>query len=234
MATSHGSEPFVPQGPTHNKGYEPDQFGVKTILAVPAAVIITATIAFVITWVIFGNLFDPRLDNPPAEVAEAGKRNAQPLNERLGRISSTDPKAEVNAPRLEGMQRTEVHFRDGKPENDSRYNVITAEMTTTKPLQDGSNPPRYHAEDLRPERSPVLTKGGAAEGGEVRIPIDQAIAKLAAPGAAKSADWDYPKESNGGAGSKPPALKAEKKEPEKGPAPKEEGKKDEKKEPEKK
>ncbi len=234
MATSHGSEPFVPQGPTHNKGYEPDQFGVKTILAVPAAVIITAVIAFVITWVIFGNLFDPRFDNPPAEVAAAKDRNAEPLNKRLARISSTDPNAEVNAPRLEGMQRTEVHFRDGKPDNDSRYNVVTAEMTTTQPLKDGSNPPRYHAEDLRPERSPVLTKGGPAAGGEVRIPIDQAIDRLAAPGNAKATDWDYPKESNGGAGSKPPTSKAEgkKKEPEKGPAPKEA--KDERKEPEKK
>ncbi|HVK13375.1 MAG TPA: hypothetical protein VM597_31765 [Gemmataceae bacterium] len=244
MATSHGSEPFVPQGPTHNKGYEPDEFGVKTILAVPAAVIITSVIAFVITWVIFGNLFDPRFDNPPAEVEAAKLRNAEPLNDRLARISSTDPKAEVNAPRLEGMRRTEVHFRDGKPDNASRYNVVTAELTSTQPLKDGSNPPYYHPEDLRPERSPVLTKGGAAEGGEVRIPIDQAIAKLASGGSGMSdtkdvkqpinAHWDLPKESNGGVGAKPPAPKADgKKEPEKGPAPKEE-KKDEKKEPEKK
>jgi hypothetical protein len=236
MATSHGSEPFVPQGPTHNKGYEPDQFGVKTILAVPAAVIITAAVAFVITWMIFANLFDPKENNPPAEVPMAKERNEVPLNDRMARISSTDPNAEVNAPRLEGMKRTEVHFRDGNPENKSRYNVVTAEMTTTKPLQDRSNPPQYHAEDLRPERSPVLTKGGPAAGGEVRIPIDQAIEKLAAPGTAKATDWDYPKESNGGTGSKPPALKTEgkKKEPEKGPAPAEAGKKDEKKEPEKK
>lgn len=221
MATSHGSEPFVPSGPTHNKGYEPDQFGVKTILAVPAAVISTAVIAFVITWVIFGNLFDPRYDNPPADVPVAGERNAVPLNDRLARISSTDPAAEVNAPRLEGMKRTEVIYRDGDPKNTDVNNVISAQMTTTKPLAKG-NPPQYHAEDLRAERSPVLTKSGPGEGGVTRITIDQAIGKLAAGGAAKTADWDYPKESNGGTGSKPAGAKATPAKaggPEKGPPP---------------
>ena len=230
MATSHG-ESFAPSGPTHGKGYEPDTFGVKTILAVPAAVITTALIAFIITWVIFANLFDPRENNPPAEVPMAGERNSDPLNKRLARISSTDPTAEVNAPRLEGMKQTQVIYRDGNEKNTDKNNVISAEMTTTKPLAKG-NPPQYHAEDLRPDRSPVLTKGGLAEGGEVRIPIDQAIEKLAAKGSPKAADWDYPKESNGGTGAKPPAPKsdARKKEPEKGPQPKEADKK----EPEKK
>jgi len=226
MATSHGSEPFVPQGPTHNKGYEPDQFGVKTILAVPAAVVITALIAFVITWVLFANLFDPRNDNPAAIVPEAGKRNAVSLNERLARISSTDPTAEVNAPRLEGMKQTEVIYRDGNPENKDVNNRITAEMSPTKPLAKG-NPPQYHAEDLRADRSPVLTTGGPGEGGVTRITIDQAIEKLAAPGPTRTADWDYPKESNGGTGSKPPAAKAavpKPAEPDKGPPPKEVGK----------
>lgn len=231
MATSHGSEPFVPAGPTHNKGYEPDQFGVKTILAVPAVVIVTAVLAFVITWVIFGNLFDPRFDNPPADVPMAGLRNAVPLNERLARISSTDPNAEVNAPRLEGMKQTEVIFRDGNPDNPSRYNVVSSEMSSTQPLAKG-NSPYYHPEDLRPERAVGLA-GGKTPDGAARIPIEQAIDRLAAGGAGLTdtkdvkqpifADWDQPKESNGGIGAKPPALKAAaKKEPDgKGPPPRE-------------
>jgi hypothetical protein len=235
MATdgAHGGE-FVPAGPTHDAAYEPDKFAVKTILAVPAAVIVTGIIAFVVTWLLFSRIFDPQINNPPVENPAAAKRNSEPLNDRLKRISSTDPKAEVQQPRLEGMRQTETYQRDNGPD-------ITTEMSTTKATEDG-NPPRYHADDLRPDRIKELsTYGEDKQTGTARIPVDKAI-ELAVSGKLLPqadgarpldvlADWNRPKESNGGHGRVPePSATAkkpaDKKEPEK--------KEPEKKEPDKK
>src|SRR5262245_15389124 len=234
MATNgtHDGE-FVPAGPTHDAGYEPDKFSVKTILAVPATVIVTGIIAFVVTWLLFSNIFDPKINNPAVENPAAAKRNSEPLNERLARISSSDPKAEFQQPRLEGMKQTETYKRDNGPD-------ITAEQTTTKPKAEG-NPPLYHADDLRPERIKELsTYGEDKQAGTARIPVDKAIemavsGKLLpqADGARPLdilADGNRPKESNGGHGRVPEPAAA-KKEPDKKNAEKKEA---EKKEPEKK
>ncbi|HJZ58570.1 MAG TPA: hypothetical protein VKE74_26755 [Gemmataceae bacterium] len=224
MATdgAHGGE-FVPAGPTHDAAYEPDKFAVKTILAVPAAVIVTGIIAFVITWLLFSNIFDPKINNPPVENPAAAKRNSESLNDRLARISSSDAKAEIQQPRLEGMKQTQTYKRDNGPD-------ITAEMTTTKPKEEG-NAPLYHADDLRPEKIKELTTYGEdKQTGTARIPVDKAIelavlGKLLpqADGARPLdvlADWNRPKESNGGHGRVPePSATAkkpaDKKEPEK-------------------
>ena len=210
MATSgsHGGD-FTPVGPAHNLEYEPDKFAVKTILAVPAAVLITGLIAFGITWTLFERVFDPAIKEP-ADIQAAADRNNAPLNERLSRISSTDPKAEVQQPRLEGMQVTEVYKRD------SGYK-ITAEMSTTKPKAEG-NSPRYHATDLRPEKQKELTAAGADKAtGAIRVPVDEAIKLLVdgkllqtQSGAARleiDPDWNRPKESNGGSAKLPETAK---------------------------
>lgn len=231
MATStpHGSGPnpiihmepvgahgeFKMAGPTHNLGYEPDTFSVKPVLAVPIAVLITGAIAFIVTWLLFANIFDPKIEYQKPDYPETAAENAAPLNDRLARISSTDPKAKVQQPRLEGLQRTETY----KPDPKSDYE-ITAQMTPLQPLKDG-NPPRLHADDLRPERIPELSTAGPN-----RIPVDQAIAELvnrkllpAREGAQPldiNPDWNRPKESNGGSAKLPEAPKAAtKKEPEK-------------------
>lgn len=203
----HGHEEFVLAGPTHNYEYEPDQFAVKTILAVPVAVIITAFIAFGITWALFSNIFDPRIQDPPDNAVAAARNNA-PQNDRFGRISSTDPNAEVQQPRLEGLQKTEVYARDGNKENAEGRNLITSQMSTTQPTKEG-NSPRYHADDLRPDRvKPLNVNGPDAASGTTKLPVDEAIkllveAKLlpAQEGACRldiDANWDRPKESNGG------------------------------------
>ena len=50
LGTGHGSHgEFRMAGPTHDLGYEPDTFSVRTILAVPVAVLVTGLIAFTIT-----------------------------------------------------------------------------------------------------------------------------------------------------------------------------------------
>lgn len=219
MATSgsHG-EPFVPAGPKHNLNYEPDTFDLKPILAVPVVVIVTSVAAFVVTWVIFANIFDPRINVPAPEVEIAKERAEAPMNERFARISSNDPKAEIEEPRLEGIQQTgSVKRADG-------YEV-TAEMTSAQPIKSPANTVRYHPEDLRAERwSELMTYGQNKEVGTVRIPVDKAI-ELLTSGDLKlpstkervgvHAPVDRPKESNGGTGAKPEVKLPEAKQPEK-------------------
>jgi len=246
----HGEEvagDFVPAGPTHDLGYEPDQFGLKTILVVPAAVLGTAFAAFVITWIVFASVFDPRKNNPPAEIPEAAAQNGADLNARFARISSTDAKAEVQQPRLEGLRKTQVYYRDGNRENKDPSNVISAEFITAQPTTEG-NSPRYHMDDLRPDRVKELNSYGVdKQTGLARIPVDKAMELAvsggllpAQPGAKRldiEPNPDRPRESNAGHGrtpEPPPATKKgadEKKEPEKKA---EEKKADDKKEPEKK
>lgn len=195
MATSGSHGEFKPLGPTHEFSYEPDQFAVKTIMAVPVVVIFTTTVAFVTSWLLFANIFDPRIISEPPENKEAAERNAAPLNDRFARTSSTDPKAEVQQPRLEGLLLTEKTKREGLTD-------VTSEMTTQKVLKEG-NSPRYHADDLRPEKAPELQATD-----KDRMPIDQAIEALISGGHLKAragatsldvnAKWDRPKESNGG------------------------------------
>jgi len=253
MATDgHGGE-FVPAGPTHDLGYEPDKFAVKTILTVPAAVIVTGIIAFVVTDLIFGAFFAPKHVVIPPEVPAGAVRNAAPINERFDRISSTDPKAEVRQPRLEGLVERQSYGKDGNPKNPDASNVISPEMITTQPTPKG-NSPRYHADDLRPERVPAVAdpKSDPAAGVN-RVPVDKAIELATDPKnaawakalpAAKGAlpldldpNWDRPKESNGGNAKWPAAVPPTQPKKEGGPEAKKGGpteKEPDKKEPEKK
>ena len=236
----HAESDVTPTGPTHGLPYEPDRFAVKTILTVPIAVIGTAFAAFVITWIVFATIFDPRKHNPEPTVTAGAKQNAADLNERFARISSSDPKAEVQQPRLEGLRKTQVYYRDGNPENKDPSNVVSTEFITTQPTREG-NSPRLHAEDLRPDRVKELNTYGVVDKqtGQARMPVDKAIEMAvgngllpAQPGARPldiDANPDRPKESNAGRGRSPepsnPTPSAKK-----GP----DEKKEDKKEPEKK
>ena len=242
MATDgHGGD-FVPTGPTHDQPYEPDKFAVKTILAVPAAVIVTGVIAFVVTTLIFGAFFAPKKFEPqPASEAGAAANSAD-MNDRFDQISSTNPKARVLQPRLEGIQKRAI-YGDEKDK-------ITAEMITTQPTKDG-NSPRYHAEDLRPDRVAATAKGSTdPQTGVVRVPVNDAIRMAGDPSNAAwakalpsregalpldpDANWDRPKESNGGQVRVPQPSKPAAPKKEGGPGDKKEEGAGEKKEPEKK
>ena len=254
MATDgHGGD-FVPAGPTHDLGYEPDKFAVKTILVVPGAVLTTMFIVFVVTTLLFGNIFGPKATVIQPDSAAGAAENGAPLDERMARISSTDPNARVLQPRLEGIQQRKVYYKDGNPDNKDPSNIITAEMTTTQPTAKG-NSPRYHADDLRPENVAATATGSKdPQTGAVRsIPVDRAIELAADPKNAAWAkalparegalpldldtQWDRPKESNGGITRHPPPPPPKKDggaEPKKGGADKEPDKKEpDKKEPEK-
>jgi hypothetical protein len=219
MATDgHGGE-FAPSGPTHDLGYEPDKFPVKTILVVPGVVLATILVVYIITTVIFDAFFAPKGIVPPPDVPAAAERNSAPLNERFDRISSTNPNAEVLQPRLEGLQKREIYGKNGDK------NAISSEMITTQPLKDG-NPPRYHAEDLRPDRVAATSKPWKDQSaGATRIPVDEAIKLASNPNNAAWAkalsaregalpldvdpNWDRPKESNGGNARLPAPHKKE-------------------------
>jgi hypothetical protein len=226
-AGGHGHGEFVMAGPTHNYEYEPDKFAVKTILAVPIAVLVTGLLAFTVTWLLFTNIFDPKIQEP-ADNPAAAQRNAAPLNERFERISSTDPNAEVQQPRLEGLEKTQVYPRDGNADNKDPNNLVTSQMSTTQRSKDG-NSPKYHAEQLRPSRVKELNASGTdAQTGITRVPVDEAMKLLvdgkllpAQEGARRldvDPEWDRPKESNGGRAKAPepakPKKEADKKEPE--------------------
>jgi len=236
----HGGEEFVPTGPSHDLGYEPDKFHVKTILAVPAAVLITMLVVFLITTVIFSEIFKPErpVITPESSMAEA--RSGAPINERFDRISSTDPKAEVLQPRLEGLVERQDYGKDGKP------NAITPEMIPTQPTKTG-NSPRYHSDDLRPDKvKAVSTETKDPQTGAVKsIPVDTAIELVTNPNNAAWAKalqaregaqkldldpfWDRPKESNGGNAAQPaptPPKKEGGAEPKKEPETKEPEKKE--------
>ena len=204
MATSeaHGA-PFTPSGPAHNLGYEPDRFAVAPILAVPVAVLVTMVVAYVTTSLVFSSFFAP--NDPefrePSTFPIAEERGKQPLNERLTRVSTTDPKAEVVQPRLEALRTKVIVKRSDGFE-------ITGETITQQPEhKPGVNSPEYHPEDLRADRWKELTSYATDKAtGITRIPVDKAIALLLSGGnlpaqkdakpAAKAED--LPKESNGG------------------------------------
>lgn len=199
MATdSHGSGLTV-QGPTHSLPYEPDGFSVKPILMVPFAVIATGIGAFVITTLIFDQIFDPAEKEASTFLLAAERNQKATLNERFSRISSTDPNAEVNAPRLEWIRLTD----DVKAQDKV---TVTAEITSGIPKKEG-NSPEYHPEDLRANRQPALNAYAKTKDGLTKIPVDKAMDLISGglvgvqPNAKPlpvNPTWDRPKESNGG------------------------------------
>jgi len=201
MATdSHGSQLTV-QGPTHKMPYEPDGFSVKPILMVPFAVIASGIGAFIITTLIFDEIFDPVTKDPSTFVQAAERNKDASLNERMARISSTDPKAEVNAPRLEWMR-----ISENVMSADKKTVLVSAEMTPGLFKKEG-NSPEYHPEDLRANRQPGLNSYAKTKDGLVKIPVDKAIELISGGliGVQPNAkplpivpEWDRPKESNGG------------------------------------
>jgi len=202
MATDHPhDEPFELKGPRHQLSYEPDWFPLKTILAVPVAVIVTGVLAFFTTSILFGTIFGVAEQNP-STFPIAAERGKASLNDRLTRMSSQDPKSEITQPRLEAMQiKKQTDHGDGF--------VLTSEMTTQQPAKSIANSPRYHPEDLRADRWPQLNTYSVTKDKNIaHIPVDKAIeiilkgnllpARKDAKPLPLYPEWDRPKEANGG------------------------------------
>ena len=168
-------------------GHEPDAFGARAILYVPAIVALTLVLAYVLVTTIFSLIVNVQQPGENAN-AQVIAENKAPINERFARISSTDPKplpdvpgTAVPQPRLEFLkQQGDV---DSPPYERSKrgYQV--------------GNPPDLMPSDLRPENyvdpksgHKILVESayiGDASSGQARISIEDAI-HLIASGKLKS------------------------------------------------
>jgi hypothetical protein len=114
---------------------------------------------------IFGNFLSIERDLPKdANNKLAANRSQEPLRDRLKRISSTDPNAEIPQPLLEGARQLQG--------NDPPW------FRSRLPAAEG-NSPEYHPEDLRADRWPQLNGKGPEwvdqQKGLARIPIERAM-----------------------------------------------------------
>jgi hypothetical protein len=147
--------------------HEPDHVDVRGILLVPAVIVVVGFLCYVTVTLIFGNFLSIERELPKNANPMAAKRSGEPLKQRLERTSSTDPNAEVQQPRPEGLRLMAGADADTSPWLRSRL-----------PAADG-NSPEYHPEDLRADRWPQLNGKGPEwvdqQKGLVRIPIERAM-----------------------------------------------------------
>jgi hypothetical protein len=169
---------FDPHAPEHvtinpealKQGHEPDTVNLRAVLYVPIALVVT----FIVTYAVVTIVVHERRSSPgePTNWRLTEKRSNAPIDERIARISSTNPKAEYKQPRLEGAQ--QFKFDPSVAPNDPAY------MRSRLPAEDG-NSPHYHPEDLRPS-SKVGKEMGLQDyqwldpaNGIARMPVEEAM-----------------------------------------------------------
>ena len=158
-------------------GHEPDEFGVKGIIAVPAAVVI----ALVITYLVVTGIF--AIWKTPKE--ELASQNQRPINERIGKISSTDPQAvdgnpntAVPQPRLEYIRQIDDK-RSGSNQSDPPY------LRSFPDAENGNNPPQFYPQFLRPENYIDPTTGTKVLSGGEWISKEKGVAQISIEDAVK-------------------------------------------------
>ena len=144
---AHDTEPPGAELISIKAGHEPDRFKVKTILYVPAIMVIFVLTAFGVVTATFNYLtVKPPID--PAANPLGAKEGAEPMNERFARISSTDPNAAVPQPRLEYLKQTANPYDKNDPPFYRSKRPIPAEGATWE----------LYPEDLRPQNFVDPTK----------------------------------------------------------------------------
>lgn len=194
-------------------GHEPDKFAVKGIVMVPVLIVIVTGITYLIISGLF-SLARPGTQQTNANtVAQAAERNREDYNDRVKRISSTDPKAEVPQPRLEYIR--ELARRptaDGGVEPEYVRSFKSTDSVTNSPeiIPQDLYPDRYvemrEVNGERVETRPLFDPEWVDKGKNVaRIPVDTAIKVLLTTGGLKSKQGKPPgstadlgKLSNGG------------------------------------
>ncbi len=146
------------------QGHEPDKVDTRIIIYVPLILLVCFLLTWLtVTWII-NYIRSPSTEKPKNQMAAV--RQAEPINERLGRINSSTPLAEVKQPRLDGLNRLK---NEGEP----------VYVRSFAPTEDG-NSPQYHPEDLRPS-SEVSKKLGLQSYSWIkkdelaRIPLQEAL-----------------------------------------------------------
>jgi hypothetical protein len=209
-------------------GHEPDRFQVRSILYVPAAVVIVLVLAYLLVTWLFAMAMggrDADLVRAKRENPLATEQNTVDWDDRAGRISSTRPKplpveqpAGTAQPRREGIYQT-LNKTDGRPDPEFHRSKL--------PDPEGNNPVDIRPEDLRPENyvgyvfdpvrgEKVLARYGWADEGKklARVPINEAI-RMVAEGKLKlpvrkdpvklpETTAERARMSNSGRGGKPP------------------------------
>jgi len=163
-------------GKSQQVGHEPDEFGLRAIVYVPIAVIVT----LILTYITVSSIFTYIIGRGEL-VAET-----KPFNDRAARISSDNPKPldanlpAVPQPRLEGIQQV----------NAERNGVLDPSFLRSFRAADGdknNNPPEIYPEFLRAENFVDLTSHKRAlhdydwvDQGKhiVQVPIDDAMTML--------------------------------------------------------
>ena len=137
------------------RGYEEDVYDTKTVLSVPALVVVFFVLAFGTVTVLFSVIAKPAAD--PNAHPQAKARNEADLNSRLHRIGRG---REVDQPRLEPLR-----------ERESRGKADATAIT--RPEKPGVNSPELHPEDLIPDakRYPELYQSGGD-----RVSLDKLLA----------------------------------------------------------
>ncbi len=178
-SAGHGEAPPGINDNSVQVGHEPDEFGVRGIVAVPIAVVLVLILTYLVVTGIFAYLESPQ--------SNLAAQNQVPFNERTGRISSTDPHAvagdpntAVPQPKLEFMRQVEDK-RPGSSQADPPY------LRSFAPSEGGNNPPEIYPQALRAENFVDPTTGRKAlretqwvskEKGIAQISIEDSIKLL--------------------------------------------------------
>ncbi|MFO0935410.1 MAG: hypothetical protein U0798_02710 [Gemmataceae bacterium] len=171
----HDEQPVgPPPQPVLGVGHEPDDFFTRPIVNVPIFIGIVMVLSYAIATGLFAYYRDSNAKANRSANAEVAAKNNLPFDDRLARISSSDPKAEVNQPRLEWLRATDSE-RNGEKDPPWLRSVRSSEK---------GNSPEYRPEDLRPENyvDPITRQKVLRDYGWVnkqknvgRIPIDVAM-----------------------------------------------------------
>ena len=120
---------------------EPDKVDTHIIIYVPLILLVCFLLTWLtVTWII-NYIRSPSTEKPKNQMAAV--RQAEPINERLGRINSSTPLAEVKQPRLDGLNRLKnegepVYVRSSRqPKTAIRRNIIL--KTFARPRKSARN-----------------------------------------------------------------------------------------------
>jgi hypothetical protein len=182
MDTSHNPPPNTDVNPQAlAQGHEPDKIDTRIIVYVPIVLMICFLFSWlIVTWIIG---YARSSSTEPPKKPLAVQRQSEPLNERLGHISSTDPHAEWKEPRLDGLNRLKT---DGEKDF----------LRSFEPLTDSDNAPALHPDDLRPSsaRSKKLglqSYSWIKKDELARIPVDEALRSVLTAKNAKSPSGSF-------------------------------------------
>ncbi len=159
-------------------GHEPDRFAVRSILYVPVIMVVMVVVGFVIVTITFNGLTEkPPVD--PDKNPRGAADSKKDVNARFATISSTDPEARTNQPRLEYLKQTANNDQKDDP----------AFYRSKRPIEAVGATWELRPEDLRPEnfidptrKTRILVEAGW-QGDDTKvahIPIAEAMDALLA------------------------------------------------------